>query len=197
VREVVVQGARGLGRRGRRFVQEKINLGQRWQPFLDADFAHVANQRGTAEHGDRHSGEGRCLQTADTVADTGDAPAKSRRLEPLDRMIAIDISRRQQRERDRFFIVGRGLLAGHPDQLLLPHHLSAGEIVHAGHERNIDFAALDASDERRRERAVQLDLDTRKGLAKDLEDRGQHEGSVKVGRAEHDVALDIGRGELR
>jgi hypothetical protein len=112
-------------------------------------------------------------------------------------MVAIDISRRQQRERHRFFIVGRGLLAGHPDQLLLPHHLSAGEIVHAGHERNIDFTALDASDERRRERAVQLDLDARKGLAKDLEDRRQHEGGVKVGRTEHDVALDIGRRELR
>jgi hypothetical protein len=93
--------------------------------------------------------------------------------------------------------VGGGLFAGHPDQLFLPHHLSAGEIVHARHERNIDFAALDASDQRRRQRAVQLELDARKGLAEYLQDRRQHEGGIEVGRAEHDVAFDVGGGELR
>jgi hypothetical protein len=192
-----VQGARGLGRRGRRFVQKKINLGQLRQPFVDADFAHVANQRGTAEHGHRHSGEGRGLQAADAVTDTGDAPSPSRSLEPFDCMIAKDVARRQQRKRDRLFIMRRGLLAGHPDQLLLTHHLSAGEVVHAGHQRNIDFAAFHASDQRRRERAVQLELNPREGLAEYFQNRRQHEGGVEVGRAEHDVALDIGRRELR
>ena len=131
------------------------------------------------------------------MADAGDTPAQPRGFQLFDRMVAKNIARRQQRERDWFFIVCRGLLADHPDQLFLPHHLSAGEIIHAGHQRNIDFAALDASDQRRRERAVQLELNARKSLAENLQDRRQHEGGIEVGRAEHDVAFDIGRGELR
>jgi len=65
-------------------------------------------------------------------------------------MVAKDVARRQQRKRDRLFIVRRRLFTGHPDQLLLSNHLSTGEVVHAGHKRDIDFAALHASDERRR-----------------------------------------------
>ena len=91
----------------------------------------------------------------------------------------------------------RGLLAGHPDQLLLPYHLSAGEIVHAGHQRDIDLAALHASDKRCREGAVQLQLNARKGFAENPEDRGEHEGGIEVGGAEHDVAFDVRRSELR
>jgi hypothetical protein len=112
-------------------------------------------------------------------------------------MVAIDIAWRQQRERNRLFIVRGGLLPDHPDQLLLPHHLSAGEIVHPGDQRNIDFAALDASDQRRRERAVQLDLNARKGFAEYFQDRRQHEGGIEVGRAQHDVTFDIGGSKLR
>ena len=72
-------------------------------------------------------------------------------LQPFDRMVAKNIAGRQQRQRDRLFVMRVGLLAGHPDQLLLPHHLSAGEIVHVGDQRDIDFAALHAADQRRRE----------------------------------------------
>jgi hypothetical protein len=197
MREVIVQRACGLRCRRRRFVEQEIDLGQRRQPFGSADLAHIAHQRASAEHGHRHAGERRGLQAGDAVADAGDAPSQARGLQLLDRMVAEDIARRQKRERDRLFIVGGGLLAGHPDQLFLPHHLSAGEIVHPGHERNIDFAALDASDQRRRQRAVQLQLDARKGFAENFQDRRQHEGGIEVGRAEHDVAFDVGRGELR
>jgi hypothetical protein len=112
-------------------------------------------------------------------------------------MVTKNVAGRQQRKRDRLFIMRRGLLAGHPDQLLLPHHLSAGEVVHAGHQRDIDFAALHAADQRRRKRAVQLDLHPRKGRAKNPQDRRQHEGRIEVRGAQHDVALDVGRGELR
>ena len=112
-------------------------------------------------------------------------------------MVAIDIARRQQRQGDRLFVMRRGLLPGHPDQLLLPHHLSAGEIVHAGHQRDIDLAALHAPDERCREGAVQLQLNARKGFAENPQDRGEHEGGIEVGGAEHDVAFDVRRSELR
>ena len=112
-------------------------------------------------------------------------------------MVAIDIARRQQRQGDRLFVMRRGLLPGHPDQLLLPHHLSAGEIVHAGHQRDIDLAALHASDKRCREGAVQLQLNARKGFAENPQDRGKHEGGIEVGGAEHDVAFDVRRRELR
>ena len=91
----------------------------------------------------------------------------------------------------------RGLLPGHPDQLLLPHHLSAGEIVHAGHQRDIDLATLYASDQRCREGTVQLQLNARKGFAENPQDRGKHEGGIEVGGAEHDVAFDVRRRELR
>jgi len=42
--------------------------------------------------------------------------------------------------------VGGRLLACHPNQLFLPHNLTAGEIIHARHQRYVDFAALHASD---------------------------------------------------
>jgi hypothetical protein len=112
-------------------------------------------------------------------------------------MVAKDIAGRQQRQRDRLFVMRRGLLPGHPDQLLLPHHLSAGEIVHAGHQRDIDLAALHASDKGCRERAVQLQLNARKGFAENPENRGEHEGGIEVGGAEHDVTFDVRRSELR
>jgi hypothetical protein len=76
MREIVVQGARGLGCCGRRFVQQQVDLRQRRQPFILADLAHVAHQRGAAEHRHRHAGESRGLQTADAVADAGNAPAQ-------------------------------------------------------------------------------------------------------------------------
>ena len=197
MREIVVQGARGLGCRRRRFVQQQIDLRQRRQPFIFADLAHVAHQRAAAQHGDRHAGESRGLQAADTVADAGYAPSALGGFQPLDRMVAKDVARRQQRQRDRLFIMRGGLLADHPDQLFLPHHLSAGEIVHPGHQRDIDLAALHTADQRRRQRAVQLQLHPRKGFSKNLEDRRQHERGIEVRRAEHDVALDVGGGELR
>lgn len=112
---------------------------------------HVAYQRGAAEDGDGHAGESGGLQTADAGADAGNAPSQPCGFQALDRMVAKDIARWQQRQRNRLFVMRRGLLPGHPDQLLLPHHLSAGEIVHAGHQRDIDLAALHASDKRCRE----------------------------------------------
>ena len=112
-------------------------------------------------------------------------------------MVAKDIARRQQRQGDRLFVVRRGLLPGHPDQLLLPHHLSAGEIIHAGHQRDIDLAALHASDKRCRERAVQLQLDARKGFPEDSEDRREHEGGIEVRGTEYDMTFDVRRRELR
>jgi hypothetical protein len=101
------------------------------------------------------------------MADAGDAPSQARRFQLFDCMVTKNVSGRQQRKRNRLFIMRGGLLAGHPDQLLLPHYLSAGEVVHAGHQRDIDFAALYATDQRGRKRAVQLDLDPRKGRAED------------------------------
>ena len=83
------------------------------------------------------------------MADAGNAPTQPRSFQLFDRMVTKNVAGRQQRKRDRLFIMRRGLLAGHPDQLLLPHHLSAGEVVHAGHQRDIDFAALHAADQRR------------------------------------------------
>ena len=90
-----------------------------------------------------------------------------------------------------------GLLAGHPDQLLAPHHLAARKIVHAGDERDVDIAALDQAHQRRRERAIELDLDARKGFSEHAEDLRQHEGRIEVGRAEHDLTLDLLRRQLR
>ncbi len=169
--EVVVQGVRSLGRRFLRFIEQKIDLRQRWQAFISADLAHVANQRRAAEHSHRHAGKSRGLQAADAVADAGDAPSELRGFQPFDRMVTKNVARRKQRKRDRLFIMRRGLLAGHPDQLLLTYHLSAGKIVHAGDQGDIDFAALHTPDQRGRKRAVQLELHTRKCFAKDLEDR--------------------------
>ena len=83
------------------------------------------------------------------MADAGDPPSQPRSFQLFDRMVTKDVAGRQQRKRDRFFVVRRRLLAGHPDQLLLPHHLSPGEVVHAGHQRNIDLAALHTADQRR------------------------------------------------
>lgn len=197
MREIVVQGAGGLRRRGRRFIEQKVDLRQWRQPFLFADLAHVAHQCASAEHGDRHAGERRGLQPADAVADAGNAPSEPGGFQGFDRVVAKDVARRQQRQRHRRLIMRGGLLAGHPDQLLLPHHLAAGEVVHPRHQRDVDVAALHASDQRRRQRAVQLKLNPRKGLSEDLQDRGQHERGIEVRRAEHDVALDVGRGELR
>ena len=37
----------------------------------------------------------------------------------------------------------------HPDQLLLPDDFPAGEAVHLGNQREIDFAAANETDERR------------------------------------------------
>ena len=192
-----MQGARGLGRRHRRFIEQEVDLRQRRQTLIGADLAHVAHQRGATEDRNRHAGESGCLQTADTGADASDAPSEPRGFQPFDRMVAKNVARRQQRQGDRLFVMRRGLLPGHPDQLLLPHHLSAGEIVHAGDQSNIDLAALHTSDQRGRKRAVQLQLNARKGFAENPEDRGEHEGRIKVGRAQHDVPLDVGRGELR
>ena len=112
-------------------------------------------------------------------------------------MVAKDIARRQQRQGDRFFVMRRRLLSGHPDQLLLPHHLSAGEIVHAGHQRDIDLAALYASDKRCRERAVQFQLNARKGFAENPQNRGKHEGGIEIRGAEYDVTFDVRRSKLR
>jgi len=192
VREVIVQCARGLGCRLRRFVEQEVDLRQRRQTLIGADLAHVAHQRGATEDRNRHAGESGCLQAADAGADASDAPPELRGFQPFDRMVAKNVARRQQRQGDRLFIMRRGLLPGHPDQLLLPHHLSAGEIVHAGDQSNIDLAALHTSDQRGRKRAVQLQLNARKGFAENPEDRGEHEGRIKVGRAQHDVPLDVG-----
>jgi len=63
-------------------------------------------------------------------------------------VVAIDIAGGQKCKRNWSFVVGRRLLACHPDQLLLPHNLAAGEIIHARHQRYIDFAALHASNQR-------------------------------------------------
>ena len=194
MREIVVQGARGLRRCGRRLVEQKVDLRQRREPFLFADLAHVAHQRTSSEHGDRHAGERRGLQPADAVADAGDAPSELGGFQCFDRVVAKDVARRQQRQRDRCFIMRGGLLAGHPDQLLLAHHLPAGEVVHPGHQRDVDVTALHATDQRRRQRAVQLQLNARKGLSKDFQDRRQHEGSIEVRCAQHDVAFDVGGG---
>jgi len=111
-------------------------------------------------------------------------------------VIAIDVARRQQRERDWGFLVRRRLLPRHPYQLFLPHDLATGEIIHPCHQGDIDFAALHTSDQRRRQRAVQFDLHPRKGLSKNLEDRRQHECGVEIRRAEHDMSLDIRGGQL-
>jgi hypothetical protein len=197
MREIVVQGARRFRRRGRRLVEQKINLRQRRQPFLFTDLAHVAHQRASSEHGDGHAGERGGLQPADAVTDAGDAPSEPGGFQCFDRVVAKDVARRQQRQRDRCFIMCGGLLTGHPDQLLLAHHLSAGEVVHPRHQSDVDVTALHASDQRRRQRAVQLQLYARKGLPKDFQDRGQHEGGIEVRCAEHDVAFDVGGGELR
>jgi hypothetical protein len=145
-----VQRAGRLGCCVWRFVKQQIDLRKRRQAFLDPDFAHAADQRAAAENGDRHAGEGRRLQASHAVADAGDAPAQAGGFQSFDGMVAIDIARRQKRERDRRFIVAGRLLARHPYQLFLAHHLAAGEIVHPGYQRDIDFAALDAPDKRRR-----------------------------------------------
>jgi hypothetical protein len=143
-----VQRAGRLGCCVWRFVEQQIDLRKRRQAFLDPDFAHAADQRAAAENGDRHAGEGRRLQASHAVADAGDAPAQARSFQSFDGMVAIDIARRQKRERDRRFIVAGRLLTRHPYQLFLAHHLAAGEIVHPGHQRDIDFAALDPPDQR-------------------------------------------------
>ncbi len=40
-------------------------------------------------------------------------------------------------------------------------------------------------------------MNARKGFAENPENRGEHEGGVKVGGAEHDVAFDVRRSKLR
>jgi hypothetical protein len=196
MREIFVQRARGLGGRVGRFVEQEVDLRKRRQAFLFPEFAHAADQRAAAEHGDSHARESRRLQASDAVADACQAPAQPRGFQLFDGMVAIDVARRQKRQRDRRFIVGVGMLARHPDQLLLPHHLAAGEIVHPGHQRNVDFAALDPSHQRRRQRAVQFDLDPWKRGPENPQDRGQHECRVQVWRAENDMSLDVGGGQL-
>jgi hypothetical protein len=150
MREIFVQRAGSLGCRARRFVQQQIDLRQRRQAFLDPDLAHAADQRAAAENGNRHVGEGRRLQASHAVADARDAPAQTRGFQLFDGMVAIDVAGRQKCQRNRRFIVSGRLFARHPDQLLLPHHLAAGEIVHPGHQGDIDFAAFDAPNQRRR-----------------------------------------------
>jgi len=104
----------------------------------------------SSKDGDGDAGVGRSLQAADTVADASDAPFKSRRLEPFQGMVAIDVAWGQQRQRDRRLLVSGRMLARHPDKLFLADDLPTGEIVHAGNERNVDFASFETPDSRRR-----------------------------------------------
>lgn len=191
-----MQRGGSLGGCTRRFVQQQIDFRKRRQAFLNPDLAHAANQRAAAEYGHRHAGESGRLQTSHAVADARDAPAQTRGLQLFDGMVAIDVARRQERQRDRRFVVRGRLLARHPYQLLLPHHLAAGEIVHAGHQGNVDFAALDAPDQRRRQRAIQFDLNPRKCGPEDPQNRRQHERRVEIRRAENDMSLDVRGGEM-
>jgi hypothetical protein len=192
-----VQRPGGLGCCIRRFVKQQIDLRKRRQALLDPDFAHAAHQRATAKHGDRHAREGGRLQTSHAVADACDAPAQPRGFQPFDGIVAIDVARRQKRERDRRFIVAVRLLARHPYQLLLAHHLAAGEIVHPRHQGNVDFAAFDASDQRRRQRTIQFDLNPGKRRPENSQDRRQHECGIQIRRAKNDVSLDVRRRQLR
>jgi hypothetical protein len=89
-----MQGPGGFGRCARRFVEQQIDLRKRRQAFLGSELSHVADQRAATEHRDRDSGEGCRLQSANAVADAGDAPSQARGFQPLDGMVAIDIAGR-------------------------------------------------------------------------------------------------------
>ena len=56
---------------------------------------------------------------------------------------------------------------------------------------------MHAIDRRRRQRAAQLDLNSRKRLLEYRENRRQHVGGVEIRSAQHHVTLDLGRGEPR
>ena len=85
-----------------RLVQQKIDLRQRRKAFVRGrSGACRSHQRAPAQHGDRHAGEHRGLQTADALAHAGDAPFAAGALEAFDGVVAIDVAGRKQRERDR------------------------------------------------------------------------------------------------
>ena len=151
-------------RRAGRLVEQEVDLGQCRKAFGGRQFAHPSHERATPQHGNRHAGKHRGLQAADAFAHASDLPFAASALEVIDGVLAIDIAGRQEREPDRILELGALVLADNPDQLLLVNDQPAGEIVHAGDERDIDLAALNAIHRRGRECASQLDLNAREGF---------------------------------
>jgi len=72
-----VQSAGGFGCCARRFIEQEIDLWQRRQAFRSPDFAHVADERTTAQHGHCHPRESRRLQTSNAVANARDPPSQA------------------------------------------------------------------------------------------------------------------------
>ena len=192
-----MQRHRGRGVRAGRAVQKEVHLRQRREVVLDAELPHAVDERALAQHGHGHPGEDGCLQSADALAHAGDAPLAAGLLQALDRVVAIDVAGRQKRERHGLRAMHVVSLAHHPDELFLPHDLSAGEPRQARDERDVDLAPLHQRNERRRQAAAQFHLDPREGLAEEREHLGQQEGGVEIRRAEDHVALDVGGREPR
>ena len=144
------------------------------------------------KHRDRKAREYRGLQSGDAVADRAYRPLLAGGAQRLERVMTVDASLRQHRQRKRLAQFRAAADAGDPHQRLAAHQFAAPELGLVGHQRDIDLIAFQRRVKMDAAGAAQLDFHVRVGARKTFEHFRKNIGRVEIRGSQRDVAGDIG-----
>src|SRR5271156_5062195 len=142
-------------------VHDQFDRRQWWKPVLRSELADIRTDRATWKYRDRKAGEDGGAQAGDAVAHRTDRPLQAGGAECLERVVAVNASLREYRQRQRLSRFRPASDGGDPYQRFKAHQFPAPELRLVRHQRDIEFISLQRGMKMDAAGAAQLDFHIR------------------------------------